>query len=83
MYPRISVDGDTVSCSLTIDNHIERLMKPLESHNNVFVLNKPWEVSNNISIPKPVVATISNWIQTEEVVTQDMVSRFNALPWVE
>lgn len=58
------------------------MMRPLESHNNVYVLDKPWEVSKNISMPKPVVSTISNWLMAEDIVTNEMMNRYNTLPWL-
>lgn len=71
-----------MSCSLTVDNEMTRMMRPLESHNNVYVLDKPWEVSKNISMPKPVVSTISNWLMAEDIVTNEMMNRYNTLPWL-
>lgn len=34
----------------------------LEPHNNVFLLTEPMEVSDNLALPKPSVASISSWL---------------------
>ena len=38
--------------------------KSLEPHNNVFLLTNPLEVSDNLALPKPSVASISNWLES-------------------
>lgn len=35
---------------------------PLEPKFNILQLTKPGEISGNIAIPKPCVATISSWL---------------------
>ena len=53
---------DEVNVSLLLDNHMARLVDPLKPHYNVFSLEEPQQFSGNIEIPKPVIATISNWL---------------------
>lgn len=53
---------DEVNCSLLLDHKLAHLMKPLKPHYNVFSLDQPGEFSNNIEMPKPVIATISRWL---------------------
>lgn len=55
---------DALNLSIAIDNKMAEHWYTLSPHKNVFVLNKPREVSGNISIPKPVVATMSNWMHS-------------------
>lgn len=57
-------DGDALNLSIAIDNKMARHWQALAPHKNVFVLSKPREVSGNISIPKPVIATMSNWMRS-------------------
>lgn len=54
-----------MNISLAIDRKMEKLWEPLAPHFNVFVADKPGSISKNISIPDPVIATISNWLATE------------------
>lgn len=54
----------------------------LEPHHNVFVLDRPGQVSKNISIPKTVIATMANWIKhySDDGFTQDQIDNFNRIP---
>ena len=45
-----------------MDNYIADLYERLAPHKSVFDLESPYNVSTNISKPKPVVASISNFI---------------------
>jgi hypothetical protein len=58
-------DGDALNFSICIDNFLADKWKTLEPHYNVFEATTPLEISDNISIPKPVISSISNWIHTE------------------
>jgi hypothetical protein len=75
-------DGDALSCALDIDNNITTMMKPLEYHNNAFVMDKPWVVSDNVAIPKTVVATIANWLYIPDPVNEITLAKSNQLPWI-
>lgn len=46
----------------TLDNKTTRYFQKLESHVNGFSMKGPFEVSDNVWLPKPVIATVSNWI---------------------
>lgn len=74
--------SDQCNCSIAIDNKMADLWEPLEPHYNIFIPTRPHEVSNCITIPKPVIATFSNWLadQTPENPSADKVARFNAIP---
>lgn len=75
-------DSDALNFSIAIDNKMAKMWEALYPHKNVFVLNNPREISGNISIPKPVVATISNFVSSQRgyTFTQEQIDRFNALP---
>ncbi len=60
------LDGDEVNYSIALDDFLASRWKALAPHNNVFLATTPREVSGNISIPKPVISTISNWMSTPE-----------------
>jgi hypothetical protein len=61
-------DGDALNFSICVDNFLADKWKTLEPHYNVFEATTPLEISDNISIPKPVISSISNWIHTEDLV---------------
>jgi len=45
-----------------LDHWTAEELQRLAPHMSVFDLNAPRQVSKNLSMPKPVVATISNWV---------------------
>lgn len=55
-------DGDALNASIALDNFMAEKWYPLEPKFNILQLSKPGEVSNNIAIPKPCIATISSWL---------------------
>ena len=59
-------DGDEINCMLFLDNLVTDEMKHLAPHKSVFDLNEPRQVSGNLAMPKPVVATVSNWLHSLE-----------------
>ena len=59
-------DGDALNCTLTLDNTMTREFSHLAPHKSVFDLNKTRAVSGNLSMPKPVIASISAWIDAPE-----------------
>lgn len=56
---------DAINFSLAIDNYVAEEYKNLLPHKSVFNLDKPFAVSDNLAMPKPVVATINSWIHYE------------------
>lgn len=54
-----------VAIHRAVDQKLEKLWYPLEPKFNIFGLNRPYEVTGNIAIPKPVIASISNWLDSE------------------
>ena len=55
---------DAINFSLAIDNYVAGAYKNLEPHKSVFSLDEPYKVSGNLSMPKPVISTISNFLDT-------------------
>lgn len=53
---------DEINCMLMLDNFMANEMRHLAPHKSVFDLNEPYAVSGNLAMPKPVVASISNFI---------------------
>lgn len=58
---------------LAIDNLLAQELGHLDSDRGVMNLNQPRSTSKNISMPKPVVATISNWLHYDTDFTEDKV----------
>ena len=55
-------DGDALNCMLSVDNELGDAFENLAPHRSGLSMDKPHEISGNLSMPKPVIATISNWI---------------------
>lgn len=55
-------DGDQLNCTHAIDNWTAENLQKLAPHMSVFGLDQPFAVTRNLSMPKPVVATISTWM---------------------
>lgn len=47
---------------VNIDNFQQENFKPFASHTSVFSLEEPDTVSGLINLPKPIIATISNFL---------------------
>ena len=56
---------DALQFSLTIDQRMEREFESLAPHMSVFSMEKPRTVSDSLAMPKPVVGSISNWLEHE------------------
>lgn len=57
---------DEVNCMLLLDNKLSNDMRYLDPHMSVLNLDKPRAISANLSMPKPVVSSISGYISVEE-----------------
>lgn len=68
---------DALNFTLTLDEKLTELIKDLKPHKSCFELDRPRSISNNLSIPKTVVATISNWMHSDiderEVMDADFI----------
>lgn len=58
----LDFDGDECNFSIAIDKWMAEKWKTLAPHNNVLTLSSPWEISNNLSIPAPVVTNIDRMV---------------------
>jgi hypothetical protein len=53
---------DQLNATLCIDNFMTEELKHLAPYKSTFDLESPYHVSPNLSMPKPVVASISNMV---------------------
>ena len=56
---QVDFDGDAMGLLISLDDTMAKLMEPLQPHKSAFEISRYRSISSNISIPKPVVATIS------------------------
>jgi hypothetical protein len=75
-------DGDQLNGTLSLDIATTEALRKLAPHMSTYDLNEPRKVSKNLSMPKPVVATISSWVHShhEERVDPEKLARMAALP---
>lgn len=52
-----------MNCSIALDKTLADRWYPLEPKFNIYQLTKPFEVDSQVAIPKPVIASISNWLE--------------------
>ena len=66
-------DGDELNGMLAIDNFTAEQLEGIKPHKSTFSLKKVREVTGNLSMPKPAVATISDWVRRSDldVVTEE------------
>lgn len=57
---------DELNFSLAIDQFMENGYGNLDPYMSSFDMGKPRTMSDNMAMPKPVVATIANWIGYEQ-----------------
>lgn len=51
-----------MSLVLALDNQTAEDLKPMSPHMNMFSMSEPRKLSNAAVFPKPVAATVSNWL---------------------
>jgi hypothetical protein len=74
-------DGDQLNGTLSIDLMTAEQLRKLAPHMSVFGLDAPRAVSRNLSIPKPVVATMANWVHSpNEVPDPEKLRRMETIP---
>ena len=61
-------DGDELNCTILGDNMMAEEAASLDTHLSVPGLSDIAEVSSDISLPKPCVATLSNYLLKEDTV---------------
>jgi hypothetical protein len=59
---------DSMECNfcLMLDKDLTLEFESLKPHKSVFSLNSPRQVSSNLSMSKPVVSSISDFIESSE-----------------
>ena len=57
-------DGDELNLTLILTEKVHRNMENFEPHHNILTLNGPNEFSNNIKLPKTIISTLSNWMNS-------------------
>lgn len=67
---------DALNFTLTLDHELTNELRNLDPHKSCFELTKPYSISGNLSVPKTVVATISNWMHGDEVGQTSMDKSF-------
>lgn len=70
---------DQLNLTLSLDAWTTDRLKALAPHKSVFGLNAPREVSGNLSMPKPVIASIANFMSSEIDVDPVKLQRMEAL----
>ena len=70
---------DECNFFLALDESMANEMRHLLPHKSVFDLNEPKAVSNGLSMPKPVIASISGWMHNPEKVNQDKLKKMSEL----
>lgn len=61
-------DGDEINCTVALDEKMADGLRHLDPHKSVFNFESPRQVSGNLAMPKPVVASISNWFHSPEAI---------------
>jgi len=59
-------DGDALNCTLSIDNRIAEAMENLAPHKSTFGLEDHRGITSSLMLPKPLVSTIANWLDTDD-----------------
>lgn len=59
-------DGDEMNVQLLVDEYLHNEFKSMAPHASVAHMESPGSVSGRLSLTKPVVATISNYIYQEQ-----------------
>lgn len=59
-------DGDQMNLTLLESNEQVEKFRTLDPSFNVMSLNVPYEISGNLKMPAPVIATIANWMESDD-----------------
>lgn len=57
-------DGDELNLSLALTEKVLRNLHNFEPHHNILTLGGPNEFSSNIKLPKTIISTLSNWMNS-------------------
>lgn len=56
---------DALNFTMMLDNKMSHIMRHLDPHKSCFELDSPKTISGNLSFPKTVVSTMSNWMHSD------------------
>jgi hypothetical protein len=70
---------DQLNGTLSIDNWVTEELMKLAPHKSVFNLDTPRVVSSNLSMPKPVIATIGYFIHSKQETDPLKLAKMEAL----
>ncbi len=70
----LDFDGDQCNHYVPTDNFLGEKFKRLQSHKSVFSMDAPYEVSANLMMPKPVIASIYNWLEVKDEPSQEDIA---------
>ena len=72
-------DGDELNIFLPMDNEMTFYLENLAPHKSSFSLSAPKTLSRNMSIPKPVISTMSSWLRYKDPVDEIKLQRMKEL----
>lgn len=78
--PNADYDGDQMNGTLALDHYISEAIQNLAPHKSVLDMSEPRKISKNLSIPKPVLSTIANWLDKKEAIDPVKMQRMEQLP---
>ncbi len=58
--------ADALNFTLALDEKVENWLANLAPHMNAFSLDKPGDLSDTVSISKPVLENIANWYEDRD-----------------
>jgi hypothetical protein len=71
---------DEVNCMLPLDMFLTDELRSLEPHHSTLSMAAPREISGNLSMPKPVIASISHWIGSQDdIPSPEKLNKMKAL----
>lgn len=74
-------DGDQVNCSLSLDHRTVQDQMALAPAMSTFDLDEPRHLSSSLSLTKPAVSTIAEWLHDEEeVLTPEEALAMSTIP---
>lgn len=62
----VDFDGDQLNFTPCLDTYTTEELRALSPHKSTFGLDSPRRVSGNLSQPKPVVATVANFVHDHD-----------------
>jgi hypothetical protein len=52
--------------AIAIDHKLAELWNPFKPHRNLMEMSSPYKLTGHLSIPKPVISMVSNWLYSKE-----------------